>query len=663
MSSTPAVGHDVASYGPELPLLGDLGVGRCQDVAVSGNYLYAIGPRKLFIAELTDPKHPKLVGTLDGLGNNRQIVVRDHVAYLTAREDGLFIIDLADPTQPKLLDHYNTIELATGLALSGNVAYVACRHYGVELIDISNPAAPRHLSSVRTGEAQSCVARDGILYVGVWARRQVVICDVHNPRRPTILSKYELQGYGDGLCVRGDYCFAATGHHRRGMKVHDETDPNFGWGHGLEILNIHNPAEPKPVAWLQLPRWYRIGNDMWDVMVAGDRAYVGDTFNGLFIADIADLEHPKWIGQRQLPTPADSEDPSPVGGFDVGQGVLYLAGIRSDLHVVEAPLATPVPLEPDTPPTIPPAEPPTHDGYRIYQPAGQVYAATCRADEAWVACGSDGLHHLKLWPEFKLLDRTPTPGFAVDVKRHDDLLYTAEGLGGLGIYRITDAGLTQLGRLTFRSQSVKQVVLAPELQQVVIDVGAATLMVVDVSDPTRPKELMQAKYLGLLYGYNIADGLFEGRYAACMWHATGVYWFDLQAAPPVFSGDHYPHRMHTSNGLAVLPNGREGIQTISGNAYTLLSRQEQRPPNELPRYGLDGVYLGGKPVLVGNHLYVTERDSGRVAILDVTDLTRPKLIQRFESEGNPCLATEQDGYAVLPMGYQGLWVSAARVGS
>ena len=113
------------------------------------------------------------------------------------------------------LSRHDTIEFATGICKSGDVLFVACRSFGVELIDVSDPTSPRHLSTVRTGEAQSVVERNGYLYAGVWASSEVVTVDVRNPWTPRITSRTPLDGYGDGVDVRGNYLYAATGHHSR----------------------------------------------------------------------------------------------------------------------------------------------------------------------------------------------------------------------------------------------------------------------------------------------------------------------------------------------------------------------------------------------------------------------------------------------------------------
>ena len=138
----------------------------------------------------------------------RQIVVAKGIAYISAREDGLFVVDVRQPRSPRLLCHYDAVEFATGLAVSGDVLFIAHRQFGVELVDISNPAKPAHLSTLRTGEAQSVVVRDGWLYTGVWGTSEVVVANVKNARAPVITAKVPLDGFGDGVDLRGNYLFA-----------------------------------------------------------------------------------------------------------------------------------------------------------------------------------------------------------------------------------------------------------------------------------------------------------------------------------------------------------------------------------------------------------------------------------------------------------------------
>lgn len=650
-------GHPEDRFGRRLPIVRDLGVGPSMDAAVAGDTLYVIGGGKLHVADIADPAAPKVVGRLANLGAVRQIEVAGGVAFVTAREDGLFVVDVRRREEPALLSHYDTIELATGIAVSGDVAFVACRNYGVELVDVSDPRRPAHLSTVRTGEAQSVVARDGTLYAGVWATRELVICDARNPRQPAIIARAPLDGYGDGLCVRGRYCYAATGHHSRAGRGRREDDPGYGLGHGLEILDVSDPAKPTFVSRVKMPRFYRIGMDMWDVIVAGDHAFVADTHNGVFVIDVSDPRQPRCVAHRQLPWVKRRGECSPVGGIALTRGHIYVAGAWTDLHVVAAPSLARAPgPEPDQAPAIPPAPEPRRDPrYRAYRPDGQVYAVAFAGDTALVAAGAAGLHAVRLWPRISKLAEYPTEGFAMDVKVLGDRVYVAEGTGGLSLWRLGgDAALEQVGRYRARGHSIKQVVVPAPGRYALVHVGASHLHILDVADPARPKRVLDDTHLGLFYSHPLADGLLEGRYACCFWHVTGFYWYDLYGGPkPVYTGDNYRFRIGSTNGAALRRS--DALATWRGK-YFILGRKETRPPEQMPSYGVKGHDLSGKPSLSGTTLYVAQRAAGKVSAVDVSEIDKPRLLAHLELAGNPGIVVVHKGVAVIPAGYQGLLV-------
>ncbi len=295
-----------SEYGPPLVNTFNVGLGPTIDVTIDGKHAYAIGNRTLHVLDISHPGRPRPVGKLSGLGNVRQVVAEDGFAYITSREDGLFIVDVRNPKMPLLASRHDTIEFATGICKSGSVLFVACRQFGVELVDVSDPISPLHLSTVRTGEAQSVVEQNGYLYVGVWASSEVVTVDIRNPWKPRITSRTEIDGYGDGVDVGGNYLYAATGHHSRRRPKAKPGDPGFGNGHGLEILDVANPAFPKQVARVKFPALYNIRNDMWSVSIAGQYAFVADTHNGIFVLNVAKPLRPRIVGHWKAPQPAST---------------------------------------------------------------------------------------------------------------------------------------------------------------------------------------------------------------------------------------------------------------------------------------------------------------------------------------------------------------------
>lgn len=653
-------------FGAELPVVTRLGLGGVIDAAVDGQSLYVIGRGVLCAADIADPSSPTIVGRIGDLGNTRQIEVHRGVAYVTSREDGLFLIDVSHREQPTLLCHYDTIELATGIAVSGNLAFVACRTAGVELVDVSDPRRPRHLSTVRTGEAQSVASRDGLLYAGVWGSKELVICDVHDPYRPTVISKTQLDGYGDGVAVRGEYCFIATGHHGRGWRRADgEASPLFGAGHGLEIYDVSDPAKPVFVSRLKTRRFYRIGMDMWDVMLAGDYAFLGDTYNGVYVVDISKIEKPHFVGHRQFEPVARTIDgletgehlPAPVGGIALAKNTLYVAGPWTDLHVLDArglarapkPEADKGPHIPDTPPTE--ADP----RFRVYRPEGQVYAVAMLGETALVAAGAAGVHAVALRPQIERRHIFPTEGFARDVAVQGQRVYMAESTGGLSIWQRDDVSLLRpIGRYRPKRGGVAQVVVSAEGRYVLLHVGQNELQIVDVSDPRNPALVLNAQHLGLFYTSPLTRGLLEDRYACCLWHASGYRWYDLDAdGGPAYSGDHLAMRANFADGIAI-SDGKALV--VTRGKYAIIPREEKRSPEEWTYYRVSGITLKGKPTIDGNTLYLSNRVLGTVTVVDIAKREEPRLLAKLQLEEHPGLVVVHDGTALIPAGYQGLLV-------
>ena len=634
--------------------LGQLGLGPSMDVDYHEGLLYAIGEGKLQVVDVSDPESPIVKGTIGELGRVRQLRVDKEIAYVTAREDGLFLVDVASPEKMRILAHYDTIELATGMEISGDVAFVACRTAGVELIDVSAPESPRHLSTVRTGEAQSICVHDGILYVGVWGSAELVICDVSDPYEPRVISRARLEGYGDGVDVRGDYCYVATGHHIRGLPHREPTDPGYGRGHGLEIFNVNDSRNPHFVGRVEFPPFYRLGMDMWDVKVTDRYALVADTYNGGFVVDISEPSRPRVVTHRGLPFIHDRDNPSPAAGLTLGDDTVFVAGAWSDVHYF--PWGTfPAHQERigDVPLTVgPPPSPTPNPRFRTYSTPGQVHSVAFDQDVAFVACGNAGLHAVQITPEICQLADYPTVGFALGVGTSQGRVYAAEGESGLSIWKHPGSGkLGALGRYRLPNDSVRQVVVADNYA--LLPIGAATLHMVDVSNPNEPIRVLKDSHLGLFYYNPIAQGLLADRYACCHWHVTGLYWYDLLGDVPKRIGHGHDSRIGSQNGVAFL--GDWALVTCRGG-YALLSLEEQRPLDEWEIHRISDFPFHGKPTVAGDRLYVSDRCAGIVTAIDVSDPKRPQLIDRLQLQGHPGLVAVHDGTPIIPAGFQGLLI-------
>jgi hypothetical protein len=664
----------------------DAGVGPGMDVVRDGEYLYMLQERNVVILSVKEPAHPAVIGKLENVGNLRQIVVRGSVAYITAREDGLFVVDVSDRTAPKLLSHYDTIEFATGIALKDQYAFVAQRWFGVEIIDISNPTKLRHVSVVRVGEAQSCVVSDGYLYAGAWGECRVAICDVRNPANPKQVATVKLNGRGDGLCVENGVLYAAYGHHQPGA-AHSLEDPRYGNGNGMDIFDVSDPAKPKRLSRVQFAwRYYYGYPDTWRVKLSFPYAYLYHTHNGIFILDVSDPKQPKELAQIRIPRlpgekgyrklhasdksgirpvaiPFDPEKVcySPVCGLETVDGTMYFTGMFTDLHIFKDDDLVRAITHADDAGKLEVSgdfhdfkalEPFGLKNLTTYRPDGQVYAAIEHDGHVYAACGSAGIHVLD--KRLVLLKQYPTAGFAMDVQVCREKLYAAQGSEGLVCYEVDG---TTLQRVTSyeANRAIKQVRVSPNGRYAVVHVGGGGYEIVDVSDWSQIERVkVERGWAGLVYYRQLCNGFIDGRYICGTWCAGRTFMSDLGGDEPA----------NLPDPTGIMPDMRCGGYSACGE-YALVTRDggysfykpllKGEYDSEIPVYRIQGgPTFRGKPAVRDNILAACNRIDGDVTVLDITDLTVPKLLCKFNVSGNPDLPFIGDGYFMIPAGYQGL---------
>ncbi len=630
----------------QLPLVGTLQAPRAMAAVVQGHHLYFIGSSTLWVADLSRPAEPAVVGRVHFDGTGRQIAIQDDVAYVTARADGLYIFDVADPTDPHLLSHYDTLELATGVDVHGSLLCVAERQYGVELVDVSIPSQPTFISKIHTGEAQSVAIHSRHAYAGDWMASQVTTIDIANPREPRVVSRTALDGYGDGVTVQGGYLYASTGHHARGggfLRGPDE--PGYGAGHGLEILSLADPAHPEVVSRVEFPQLFRRGAyDTWTAVASGDSVFCADTENGVFVVDVADPEEPRIVARYE----------ELVGGLTVGDGTIYAACPEQGYVAVLDAQGMARRAAPDRGPAlrIPPAPAPRPQGYRVYRPGGQIRAIDFIGDAyALVAAGMQGVHVLRLWPEVREVARIATRGFALHLDVQGSRVYVSEGRRGLSIWEHAgDGHLEARGRYEApQGQAIRQT-LVPGQDRYAVAESANRFFVIDVTDPDDPCLALERK-VGIVYGDQMSHGLVAGRYMCVSDHLTPMRWLDLRADSS--------QGIDTGVDLADTLDWVDGAVAV-GNRLLITSEGGYRLAEPL-NTGLEATplyrcrkSLRGKPWVHGSGLYLVNRMHARIAIVDISRVKAPQLMHEIETEGNPNAVVVRNGALLVPDSYNGL---------
>ena len=630
-------------------------------VCLEGKTLYAIGGGTLYALDVSDPANPTVLGSLDGMDNNRQVVSQNGFVYVVSRETGLRIVDAHDPKNLKLRSRYDSVEFATGIDIVGTTAFLSERINGVEVVDVADPDNPRHVCIRKTGESQSNRYRDGYLYSGEWGGGAVTVFDAHDLKNFREIEKLRLGGFGDGLEIDGDFLYCSTGHDAKNGHVREVSDP-IGAGRGLDIFSLADPANPKWVSRVNFPVFKPRNEDFWTVRVANGYAFCCDSHNGFFVVDVRDPARPKPVSRFCVPQKGKNVKDWPSGAISscaVGIGCVYVSSSPGGLWVV--------PFEGVEPPARPKGAPPANAGYReayptdadkfhVYRPkaSGQARTVTIRGDVAYAAFGDAGLHVLRLSKDgFMKLGELPGGHRMTDCCFVGDRLVTAEGLDGFAVYDLPSPAKFRevTRRASVRGSSIAFWCWPIEGDKVVLS-ARGSYSVYSLADFRAEKPLL--KFSGTCQWHKYpADGALGGRFPV-LYPGRGLIWLDVAANKPKLICK--PER----GDLPIFGAQQDGICLFGGDRYLYTVNVNRKPAFVF--VGRDGVLsdpieidaASGIPRAEGNLVLLTHRSGRKASVWDFSEPARPKLLRMHSLSGNPDIGTFFRGKAVIPAGHQGL---------
>lgn len=686
--------HPDPKYGKPIPFRKVPKTAGTMSLEIANGKLYALEDNGLSIFSLSDPKNPKRLGHVEGMGNVRQLRVSGKTAFLSSRQCGLWAVDISDDSNPKIISNFDGVEMATGLDVAGDVAFLGNRVYGIQCVDVSDPAKMKHLSSFRTDESQSVYYRNGLLMSGDWAGGEVTVIDVSDPLTPKAVSKIALDGYGDGMCMRGNILFASTGQHKKS----GPQALRHGAGHGLDIFDVSNLEKPVRLSRIDFPVIYFGPCDYWTPRVSGHHCFASDTVNGLFLIDVSDLKNPKIVGNLVLPK-RDPENPQiavpykqitdpeipqgdPISSIAVGDGVLYISGNFTGLYIAEFPdIAQPEPRDFGALPTLPAKRFDHHEEGFISsgaQLSNPTRAVALNGDIAYTANVWEGVKIYRLTQgRIEQIGRADIP-YAADVKRSGDRLYVAEGQNGIGVYRIvSDTVLKEISRFTnLDSPShFAQFVWAFDGHDVIAtSSGSTRVLFIDFSDLANPKLLLKQHGGCLVYNNYGGQSLVKDKYFGFSRVFGGIQLFEIGAgSAKLVWEDTFP--MCSQTGTLAAFNGEFLVMRCGGYAFV----DPERPvgvralkrypfptspglPDDIPDGSAISRAMFPKSEFEGQvnadesarRVAIANRMFKNIKIYDFSDRENPKLLKSAALNANPNVPSFWRGLVVLPGGYSGL---------
>lgn len=517
--STPSAPQKFASYLPAEELAEVKGV----YISVQGDKTYAYvaaGKEGLWVLrlDLSDPKKPKLTRSakLAIEGEAMGVYVSGDSIYVAAGEGGLTVARAEKDGSGAIsslqeMGRYQADGRASGVVVSGLYAYVAYGKRGLRVINVESPSFLWEVGTYRSiAEAQNeamLTFAHGIAVAGSYAylangRLGLEVVALLNPAAPKKVASYhDTVGFISAFFALGqDVCTAAGPY---GFNVLKMTDPlsiqeiDLSEGVSLYYLVDSEFADQMPLT-------------QGAIFISGGYPRIGDTGGHLFriygkfglrVGDIKP-DFTGTAGSYPPPSPQPDEVVRYASGVFVVNTTAYLADRDAGLIILDA--SNPIPhAHPNPVKRISQLVKPDVD----WGAAGVFVAARGANTYAYVAAGEAGLRIVDVTDPTdlstdKVIGALPVPAPAVAVFVSGNHAYVAAG--DLLVVDVSDPTRPQQrGRFDVPGQAT-WVQVAGGLAYVVDQAGS--LLVVDVSDPDHPTEVGHFDTPGQISGVFVSSG-------------------------------------------------------------------------------------------------------------------------------------------------------------
>ena len=204
-------------------------------------------------------------------GPSVSVIVRDNLAYVAERGDGIEIIDTTNTDSlTEIVDYYDEVSYFTDMELQGDYLYTAAGKSGLTIFDISDIYAsflPVSFLPELTNTTDFLELDNNLVYLDN-NNKGFFIIDVSDVTDPQVLSTIDIETDSKAIAISGDYAYLA------------------GYSTGIIVYDVSDPSNPTEVNSYGFEA--SIGSiRAQDIKIVGNSAYVALGLYGFAIFDIS----------------------------------------------------------------------------------------------------------------------------------------------------------------------------------------------------------------------------------------------------------------------------------------------------------------------------------------------------------------------------------------
>ncbi|MCK5183131.1 MAG: hypothetical protein KAQ95_02410, partial [Candidatus Heimdallarchaeota archaeon] len=171
---------------------------------------------------ITDNENPQKIGTYEG--QPFDIYIREDIAFVAAGVNkGLEIVDISDPSSPKKISEVrNEFEDTVSVAVRNDLAYIANRENGINVVNIKGLRRPKiiaNYSNLENGKTWSIWIKDSFAYLAN-EKDGIEIVDITNFEKIKSVGQFQDEGESQSFRVitENDLIFSAE--YEEGLKIY-----------------------------------------------------------------------------------------------------------------------------------------------------------------------------------------------------------------------------------------------------------------------------------------------------------------------------------------------------------------------------------------------------------------------------------------------------------
>jgi hypothetical protein len=286
------------------------------NVAVSDNYAFIAEYSSLVILDITNHTNPiEIYRNSNFLGWIQELAIQGNYLY-AIHAIYLDVYDITDPTNPENISHLETNERMDHISVIGDYAYLLDTDEGLIIMDISNPHTPVQIGLYTgTEDLYKVIVVDEYAYV--IGRNYFRVLDISDLTNPLLLGSYETLGSTLGIDVVGNFAFLSE--ISGGIKAIDISDPEnlvlsgylFNWGqitdvllsdnyvilagNRVRIVDISDLTSPNEISVIDPQDSLGI-YFQYKIDIENDFLYIAHNDSGFQIVDISDPSNPVVTG-------------------------------------------------------------------------------------------------------------------------------------------------------------------------------------------------------------------------------------------------------------------------------------------------------------------------------------------------------------------------------